>query len=102
MKEEEEREREGREEVKMAGLAMLGNPGVFKAKKEEPEKMLAEFKNYVKAMEKFMIITNTDEVSDKKKKANKGRERLTLNKDEALCVKRLLGLTCTCELHMLE
>ena len=34
----------------MAELAVLGSPGPFKAKKKDPERMLADFELYVKAI----------------------------------------------------
>ena len=48
---------------------MLGSPGVFKARKKDPEKMLADFDLYVKAVKNLMILTDNAEATDAKKKA---------------------------------
>ena len=48
---------------------MLGSPGVFKARKKDPEKMLADFDLYVKAVKNLMILTDNAEATDVKKKA---------------------------------
>ena len=39
----------------MAGLAALVSPGNFKARKKEPERMLADFELYVKSMKESKI-----------------------------------------------
>ena len=37
---------------------MLGSPGQFKARKKDPERMLADFNLYVKAIKNLMILTD--------------------------------------------
>ena len=53
----------------MAELAVLGSPGPFKAKKKDPEKMLADFELYVKAIKNLMVLTDNADATDAKKKA---------------------------------
>ena len=53
----------------MAELAVLGSPGQFKAKKKDPERMLADFNLYVKAIKNLMILTDNSDATDAKKKA---------------------------------
>jgi hypothetical protein len=53
----------------MAELAVLGSPGQFKAKKKDPERMLADFNLYVKAIKNLMILTDNSNATDAKKKA---------------------------------
>ena len=53
----------------MAELAVLGSPGTFKARKKDPERMLADFELYVKAVKNLMILTDNAEATDVKKKA---------------------------------
>ena len=53
----------------MAEIAALVSPGPFKAKKKDPEKMLADFNLYVKAMSDFMVVTDNAEAPKAKKKS---------------------------------
>ena len=53
----------------MAGLAALVSPGNFKARKKEPERMLADFELYVKSMKDFLVVTQKDGASDAVKKS---------------------------------
>ena len=53
----------------MAGLAALVSPGNFKARKKEPERMLADFELYIKSMKDFLIVTQQNEASDAVKKS---------------------------------
>ena len=49
-------------------LAALVNPGVFKARKKDPERMLTDFNLYMKAFSDFLVVTdNADAVCSKKK-----------------------------------
>ena len=48
---------------------MLGSPGQFKARKKDPERMLADFNLYVKAIKNLMILTDNENATDAKKKA---------------------------------
>ena len=53
----------------MADLAALVSPGNFKARKKEPERMLADFELYIKSMKDFLIVTQQNEASDAVKKS---------------------------------
>ena len=53
----------------MAGLAALGNPGPFKARKKDPERLLGDFKLYVKAITNLLILTDNGAANNAKKKA---------------------------------
>ena len=53
----------------MAGLAALASPGPFKASKNEPEKLLADFNMYVKAIKNLITLTDLGAATDAKKKA---------------------------------
>lgn len=49
-------------------LAAIVNPGVFKARKKDPERMLTDFNLYMKSFGDFLVVTdNTTAVSAKKK-----------------------------------
>ena len=49
-------------------LAAIVNPGPFKAKKKDPERMLADFELYMKAFNDFLVVTdNVNAVNGKKK-----------------------------------
>ena len=50
-------------------MAVLGSPGPFKAKKKDPERMLADFELYVKAIKNLMVLTDNADATDAKKKA---------------------------------
>ena len=53
----------------MAELAVLGSPGPFKARKKDPERMLADFNLYVKAIQNLLVLTDNNNAADAKKKA---------------------------------
>ena len=53
----------------MSGLAALVSPGTFKARKKEPERMLADFELYIKAMKDFLIVTGQNDSSDAVRKS---------------------------------
>ena len=44
----------------MAELAALVSPGPFKAKKKDPERMLGEFKDYIKAVKDMLVVTGKE------------------------------------------
>ena len=48
-------------------LATLVNPGPFKAKKKDPERMLADFELYMKSFTDFLIVTDNSDAADNKK-----------------------------------
>ena len=48
-------------------LATLVSPGPFKAKKKDPEKMLADFELYMKSFEDFLVVTDNSDTADNKK-----------------------------------
>jgi len=50
-------------------LAALVNPGVFKAHKKDPERMLTNFNLYMKSFANFMVVTDNGAASEAKKKA---------------------------------
>ena len=50
-------------------MAALVNPGVFKAHKKDPERMLTDFNLYMKSFANFMVITDNVGASEAKKKA---------------------------------
>ena len=50
-------------------LAAIVNPGPFKAKKRDPERMLADFELYMKAFEDFLVVTDNSDAEDGKKKS---------------------------------
>ena len=50
-------------------LATLVNPGPFKAKKKDPERMLADFELYMKSFADFLIVTDNSDAADNKKKS---------------------------------
>jgi hypothetical protein len=52
----------------LAGMGAL-SPAPFKAKKKDPEKMLADFNIYVKLMKDYMMLTDNHQSADAKKKA---------------------------------
>ena len=53
----------------MAEPAVLGSPGQCKTIKKDPERMLADFNLYVKAIKNLMVLTNNTDATDVKKKA---------------------------------
>ena len=53
----------------MAELAVLSSTGPFKAKKKDPERMLADLSLYMNALKRLLVITNNSTASDAKKKA---------------------------------
>ena len=53
----------------MAELAALVTPGPFKAKKKDPERMLGEFKDYIKAVKDMMVVTGKEGATASVKKA---------------------------------
>ena len=53
----------------MAELAALVSPGQFKAKKKDPEKMLGDFKDYIKAVRDMMVVMGKDGATAGVKKA---------------------------------
>ena len=50
-------------------LATLVSPGPFKAKKKDPEKMLADFELYMKSFADFLVVTDNSDAADNKKKS---------------------------------
>ena len=50
-------------------MAALVNPGVFKAHKKDPERMLTDFNLYTKSFANFMVVTDNVGASEAKKKA---------------------------------
>ena len=52
----------------MAGLASLGSPGLFKARKKHSEK-LTDFNLYIMAISHMMTLTDNVNAMDAKKKA---------------------------------
>ena len=50
-------------------LAALVNPGVFKAHKKDPERMLTNFNLYMKSFANFMVVTAHVGAAEAKKKA---------------------------------
>ena len=63
------RGRQKRLNREMAELAVLGSPGPFKARKKDPERMLADFNLYVKSIKNLLTLTDNTEATDAKKKA---------------------------------
>lgn len=63
------RGRQKRLDREMAELAVLGSPGPFKARKKDPERMLADFNLYVKSIKNLLTLTDNTEATDAKKKA---------------------------------
>ena len=53
----------------MAELAALVSPGPFKAKKKDPERMLGEFKDYIKAVKDMLVVTGKEGATAAVKKA---------------------------------
>ena len=53
----------------MAELAALVTPGQFKAKKKDPERMLGEFKDYIKSVKDMMVVTGKEGATAAVKKA---------------------------------
>ena len=50
-------------------LAALVNPGVFKARKKDPERMLTDFNLYMKSFSDFLVVTDNMEAANAKKKS---------------------------------
>ena len=50
-------------------MAVLGSPGPFKARKKDPERMLADFNLYVKSIKNLLTLTENTNSTDVKKKA---------------------------------
>ena len=50
-------------------IEALINPGPFKASRKDPEKLLLKFNLYIEQIENFMLATDTDGSSDKRKLA---------------------------------
>ena len=63
------RGRQKRLDREMAELAVLGSPGPFKARKKDPERMLADFNLYVKSIKNLLTLTDNTDATDAKKKA---------------------------------
>ena len=53
----------------MAELAALVSPGPFKAKRKDPERMLGEFKDYIKAVKDMLVVTGKESATAAVKKA---------------------------------
>ena len=53
----------------MADLAALVSSGQFKAKKKQPERMLANFTLYVRAIKNMIVVTGKSDAPDQVKKA---------------------------------
>ena len=53
----------------MATLAGVVNPGKFKARKKDPERMLSDFDKYIKTMKHYLVVTDNAAASKEKKKA---------------------------------
>ena len=65
-------------------IEALINPGPFKGSRKDPEKLLMKFNLYIEQIENFMLATDTDGSSDKRKlallQAVGGVEMITLFK----------------------
>ena len=55
----------------MAGLATLGSPGPFKARKKDSEKLSTDFNLYIKAINHLMTLTDNANVTDAVSPINK-------------------------------
>ena len=53
----------------MAELAPLVTPGQFKAKNKDPERMLGDFKDYIKPVKDMMVVTGKEGATAAVKKA---------------------------------
>ena len=53
----------------MAALAALVTPGPFKARMTDPERMLGEFQNYIKAVKDMLVVTGKEDATASVKKA---------------------------------
>ena len=53
----------------MAELAALVSPGQFKAKKKDPEKMLGDFRDYIKSVKDMLVVTGKEGATAAVKKA---------------------------------
>ena len=51
-------------------LAAIVNPGVFKARKKDPERMLTDFNLYMKSFSDFLVVTDNTEAANAKKKSS--------------------------------
>jgi len=50
-------------------LAAIVNPGAFKARKKDPERMLADFNLYMKSFNDFLVVTDNNDATGAKKKS---------------------------------
>ena len=50
-------------------IEALINPGPFKGSRKDPERLLVKFNRYIEQIENFMLATDTDGCSDKRKLA---------------------------------
>ena len=53
----------------MSELAALVTPGPFKARKQDPERMLGEFQNYIRSVKNMLVVTVQEDATAKVKKA---------------------------------
>ena len=50
-------------------LAAIVNPGVFRARKKDPERMLTDFNLYMKSFSDFLVVTDNADTTGAKKKS---------------------------------
>ena len=53
----------------MSQLAALVTPGPFKARQKDPERMLGEFQDYIKAVKDMFVVTGKENATASVKKA---------------------------------